>query len=54
MIYTGRIMDLQNKLLGASSHIPITFTVKNIKGDWFNLFDNRVDRDNFTKEVKGL
>ncbi|MBW9152912.1 hypothetical protein [Clostridium estertheticum] len=35
MTYSVKVMDLQNKLLGGSSNIPITFTIKNIKGEWY-------------------
>ncbi|MGH4123829.1 MAG: hypothetical protein ACREV6_12960 [Clostridium sp.] len=35
MIYSVNITDLQNNIIGASSHIPITFTVKNINGEWY-------------------
>ncbi|MBU3178649.1 hypothetical protein KPL47_20260 [Clostridium estertheticum] len=35
MTYSVKVMDLQNNLLGGSSNIPITFTIKNIKGEWY-------------------
>lgn len=35
MTYSVKIIDLQNHIVGGSSDIPITFTVKNIKGDWY-------------------
>jgi len=35
MTYSVKVMDLQNNLVGASSNIPITFTIKNIKGEWY-------------------
>lgn len=36
MIYSVEIMEIQSKLIvGASSNIPITFTIKNIKGEWY-------------------
>ena len=35
MIYLVKIMDLQNNIIGASTEIPITFTVKNISGVWY-------------------
>ncbi|MBX4269972.1 hypothetical protein K2181_11845 [Clostridium estertheticum] len=33
MTYSVKIMDLQGNILGGSEHVPITFTVKNIKGE---------------------
>ncbi|MBU3157359.1 hypothetical protein [Clostridium estertheticum] len=33
--YPVKVMDLQNNLLGGSSNIPITFTIENIKGEWY-------------------
>jgi len=35
MVYSIKIMDLQNNLISGSTHIPITFTVKNINGEWY-------------------
>lgn len=35
MIYSVKIMDLQNNIIGGSSHVPIIFTVKNINGTWY-------------------
>jgi len=35
MTYSVKVMDLQNNLVGASSNVPITFTIKNIKGEWY-------------------
>ena len=35
MTYSVKIMDSLNKVIGASSDVPITFTVKNIKGEWY-------------------
>ncbi|MBZ9635176.1 hypothetical protein [Clostridium sp. FP1] len=35
MIYSVKIMDLQNNIIGGSSHVPITFTIKNINGEWY-------------------
>ena len=35
MTYTVIIMDLQNKHVGGSLDIPITFTVKNINNEWY-------------------
>ncbi|WP_291635153.1 hypothetical protein [Clostridium sp.] len=35
MTYSVEIMDSNNKVVGGSSHIPIKFTVKNIKGKWY-------------------
>lgn len=35
MTYSVKIFDLQNKLVGASLDIPITFTIKNINGNWY-------------------
>ncbi|MCB2362233.1 hypothetical protein [Clostridium estertheticum] len=35
MTYSVKIMDLQGNILGGSEHVPITFTVKNIKGEWY-------------------
>ena len=35
MTYSVKIMDLQNNLVGGSSDVPITFTIKNIKNEWY-------------------
>ena len=35
MIYSVSIFDSQNKSVGGSKDIPITFTVKNINGEWY-------------------
>lgn len=35
MTYSVKIMDLQGNILGGAEHIPITFTVKYIKGEWY-------------------
>ncbi|MGH4137435.1 hypothetical protein [Clostridium sp.] len=35
MTYSVKVMDLQGKIIGGSSDIPITFTIKNIKGEWY-------------------
>jgi hypothetical protein len=35
MIYSVNIFDSQNKSVGGSYDIPITFTVKNINGEWY-------------------
>ena len=35
MTYSVKIMNSNNILTGDSSNIPITFTVKNIKGEWY-------------------
>jgi hypothetical protein len=35
MIYSVEITDSQNKAIGGSRDIPITFTVKNINGEWY-------------------
>ncbi|MBZ9608909.1 hypothetical protein G9F73_013980 [Clostridium estertheticum] len=35
MIYSVYIFDSQNKSVGGSKDIPITFTVKNINGEWY-------------------
>ena len=35
MTYSVEIMDSNNILVGGSSHIPIKFTIKNIKGEWY-------------------
>lgn len=35
MIYSVKITDSQNKVIGGSSDIPITFTVKIMGNDWY-------------------
>lgn len=35
MIYSVYIFDSQNKTVGGSKDIPITFTVKNVNGGWY-------------------
>jgi len=35
MIYSVKITDSQNKVVGGSWDVPITFTVENIEGDWY-------------------
>jgi len=35
MTYSVKIMDLLNNKKGGSSDISITFTIKNIKGEWY-------------------
>ncbi|MBX4260915.1 hypothetical protein KTC96_07105 [Clostridium estertheticum] len=35
MTYSVKIMDLQGNVLGGSEHVPITFTIKYIKGEWY-------------------
>jgi len=35
MTYSVKIINSNNILVGGSSNIPITFTVKNIKGEWY-------------------
>ncbi|RXI49167.1 hypothetical protein DP124_13470 [Clostridium tetani] len=35
MIYTVEINDSQNKTIGGSYDVPITFTVKNENGNWY-------------------
>ncbi len=35
MTYSVEVMDLQNNVVGGSANIPITLTIKNIKGEWY-------------------
>ena len=35
MIYSVDIFDSQNKEIGGSWNVPITFTVNNMKSDWY-------------------
>ena len=35
MTYSVKIMDSQDNIIGGSSNIPITFTIENIKGEWY-------------------
>ncbi|MBC8061091.1 MAG: hypothetical protein H7Y18_10535 [Clostridiaceae bacterium] len=35
MTYSVTIMDSQNKIIGGSAGVPITFTVKTIDGEWY-------------------